>query len=98
MPAWTRQKGHEYRYYTCAKKVKTGYKKCELPSIPAGELEGIVVDQLRSLLKHPDVIAHTFREVCAKGGKTENWPLSPDLTNYAVVATRRNKRSGSCWG
>lgn len=69
MPAWTRRHGREYRYYTCAKKVKTGYKKCDLPSIPAGELEGIVVDQLRSLLKHPDVIAHTFREVCASGAE-----------------------------
>ncbi|MFN9435033.1 MAG: recombinase family protein [Planctomycetota bacterium] len=65
MPAWTNNHGREYRYYTCSKKVKTGYKKCSLPSLPAGELEKIVVDQLRSLLRHPNVIAHTFREVCA---------------------------------
>jgi site-specific DNA recombinase len=65
MPAWTNNHGRQYRYYTCSKKVKTGYKKCSLPSLPAGELEKIVVDQLRSLLRHPDVIAHTFREVCA---------------------------------
>jgi hypothetical protein len=33
--------------------------------VQTGELEKIVVEQLRSLLRHPDVIAHTFREVCA---------------------------------
>lgn len=66
-PAWTRNHGREYRYYTCAKKVKTGYGKCSLPSLPAGEIEKVVVDQLRGLLHHPDVIARAFREVCASG-------------------------------
>jgi site-specific DNA recombinase len=70
MPAWTNNHGREYRYYTCSKKVKSGYGKCGLPSIPAGELEKIVVEQLRTLLRHPDVIAHTFREVCASGAET----------------------------
>ncbi|MEQ1906385.1 MAG: recombinase family protein [Pirellulaceae bacterium] len=68
MPAWTRNHGREYRYYTCSRKVKTGFEKCSLPSLPAGEIEKIVVDQLRGLLRHPDVIARTFREVCASGG------------------------------
>jgi site-specific DNA recombinase len=67
MPAWTRNHGREYRYYTCSKKVKTGYAKCSLPSLPAGEIETVVVDQLRALLRHPEVIARTFREVCASG-------------------------------
>ena len=66
-PAWTRNHGREYRYYTCAKKVKTGYKKCSLPSLPAGEIEKIVVEQLRGLFRHPDVIARTFREVATRG-------------------------------
>ncbi len=65
MPAWTRNHGREYRYYTCSKKVRTGYVKCSLPSLPAGELEKIVVDQLRGVLRHPDVIARTIREACA---------------------------------
>ena len=30
-----------------------------------GELEKTVIDQLRSLIRHPDVIAHAYREVCA---------------------------------
>ena len=63
MPSWTTNHGREYRYYTCAKKVKTGYGECPLPSLPAGEIETAVVDQLRALLRHPDVVARTYREV-----------------------------------
>jgi hypothetical protein len=35
--------------------------------LPAGEIEQIVVNQLRALLRHPDVIARTFREVATRG-------------------------------
>jgi len=59
--------GTEYRYYTCAKKVRTGYGRCPLPSLPAGEIETAVVDQLRALLRHGDVIARTYREVVDAG-------------------------------
>jgi len=62
-PAWTRNHGREYRYYTCSKRIKTGYGKCPLPTLPAGEIETMVVDQLRSLLRHPDVVARTHREI-----------------------------------
>lgn len=69
MPAWTNNHGREYRYYTCAKKVQTGYGECPLPALPAGEIETAVVDQLRMLMRHPDVIARTYREI-AKSGAT----------------------------
>jgi site-specific DNA recombinase len=65
-PAWTKNHGREYRYYTCSKRVKTGYANCTLPSLPAGEIESVVVDQLRETLRQPDVIAQTFREVAAR--------------------------------
>ena len=94
MPAWTNNHGREYRYYTCSKKVKTGYKKCSMPSLPAGELEKIVVEQLRSLLRHPDVIAHTFREVCASSQSGRMRRRYPVLKNYVDVATRQNRRPG----
>jgi len=66
-PSWAKNHGREYRYYTCAKKIRTGYGKCPLPSLPAGEIETAVVDQLRALLRHPDVIARTYREVRRTG-------------------------------
>jgi site-specific DNA recombinase len=86
MPAWTNNHGREYRCYTCSKKVKSGYGKCGLPSIPAGELEKIVVEQLRTLLRHPDVIAHTFREVCASSQGC------PDATMVSRLEELRGRR------
>jgi site-specific DNA recombinase len=86
MPAWTNNNGREYRYYTCAKKVKTGYSKCALPSLPAGELEKMVIDQMRYLIRHPDVIAHTYREVCA-GSQT-----GPDPEVLAQLEELRQSR------
>jgi len=86
MPAWTNNNGRQYRYYTCAKKVKTGYGKCSLPSLPAGELEKAVIDQVRSLIRHPDVIAHTYREVCA-GSQT-----GPDPEVLAQLEDLRQSR------
>ncbi|MFM9064699.1 MAG: recombinase zinc beta ribbon domain-containing protein [Pirellula sp.] len=86
LPAWTNNHGREYRYYTCSKKVKTGYKKCSLPSLPAGELEKIVVEQLRSLLRHPDVIAHMFCEVCTSSQS------GPDATTLSRLEELRGRR------
>jgi len=67
-PSWTKNHGREYRYYACTKKVKEGYGQCPLPNLPAGQIETAVVDQLRALLRHPDVIARTYREISKSGG------------------------------
>ena len=40
--------------------------------LPAGEIEQIVINQLRALLRHPEVIARTFREVADCGAVVQN--------------------------
>ena len=79
MPAWTKNHGREYRYYTCSKKVKTGYQKCSLPSLPAGEIESLVIDQLREFLRHPEMVAQTFREVTSCATETRSLAEDPRL-------------------
>jgi site-specific DNA recombinase len=85
-PTWTRKDGREYRYYTCTKKVKEGYGQCPLPNLPAGEIETAVVDQLRTLLRHPDVIARTYREISKAGG------TGPDPATLAKLDELRMRR------
>jgi hypothetical protein len=46
-PAWTNNHGRQYRYYTCSKRIKAGYKKCKLPTLPADEIEALVDDESR---------------------------------------------------
>lgn len=35
-----------YRYYICGKAVKTGWKNCPYPSLPAAEIEEFIVEEL----------------------------------------------------
>jgi hypothetical protein len=51
-----------------------------------GELEKTVIDQMRYLIRHPDVIAHTYREVCA-GSQT-----GPDPEVLAQLEELRQSR------
>jgi DNA invertase Pin-like site-specific DNA recombinase len=60
-PSHTRKKGRLYRYY-----VATGLLKAEVPPgvvrrAPAAELEAAVVDQLRGLLRAPEIVVGTWR-------------------------------------
>ncbi len=87
-PVWTKNHGREYHYYVCSRRIKTGYAKCELPTLPAGEIESMVVDQLRSIFQNPEVVARTFREVAtlAKDG-----PSADEIARLDELRTRRKQ-------
>jgi len=50
-----------YRYYRCNHAERNGHDACPVKSVAAGEIEGAVVEQLRRILRSPDVIARTYR-------------------------------------
>ena len=91
-PAWTNNHGRQYRYYTCSKRIKAGYGKCKLPTLPAGEIETMVVDQLRALLRHPDVIARTYREI---QDRAATGPSQDATERLAELRQRRDQIQGS---
>lgn len=53
-----------YRYYTCGKASKTGYSNCPVRSVPAGDIEGAVLQQLRAIFKSPEIVAQTYQATC----------------------------------
>ncbi|MCZ2343087.1 MAG: recombinase family protein [Bacteroidales bacterium] len=57
----TRRKTKRYRYYVCQVAQKTGWKTCPSKSIPAGQIEELVVKQLKKVGKDPLLL----REVLA---------------------------------
>jgi len=57
------QNGREYRYGARVNKVRTVYGECRPPNLRAGEIEKVVVDRLRAVLRHPDVVTKTCREL-----------------------------------
>lgn len=48
---FTERCGRRYRYYTCSKAIKEGYAQCPSPSLPAAEIERVVVDQIRGITR-----------------------------------------------
>ena len=58
-----------YRYYVCAKAQKRGWYTCPSKSVPAGELERFVVDQIRGIGRDPGVLSETIRQVRAQSQK-----------------------------
>ena len=51
-----------YRYYVCASAQKRGWHSCPSKSIPAGEIEKFVIDQIRAIGKDPALVAETLEE------------------------------------
>ena len=59
---FTSRGNKRYRYYTCTNAIKNGRRKCPAPSLPAGEIEKAVVDQIRCIGQDPDLLGETLRQ------------------------------------
>jgi DNA invertase Pin-like site-specific DNA recombinase len=60
-PAHTRKGGKLYRYYVSTDVLKRDPDACAVRRLPAAEIESAVVDQLRGLLRTPEIIVRTWR-------------------------------------
>lgn len=61
-PGWTVKGQKYYRYYINTDAIKIGAEACEVRRLPAGEVETVVVEQLRKILRSPEVLAPAVRE------------------------------------
>lgn len=52
----------QYRYYVCLRAQQRGWQECPTPSIPAGEIERFVVDQIKGVGRDPLVIRKTLAQ------------------------------------
>jgi site-specific DNA recombinase len=53
-----------YRYYTCVKAIKSGWRTCPTKSLPAAEIEAEVVDQIRCLAHDEGLRAEVLKQAC----------------------------------
>lgn len=60
-PTHTRKGDKLYRYYVSQSVLKRGADACPAGRVPAAEIEAAVVNQLRGLLRAPEVIVGTWR-------------------------------------
>ena len=70
-PAHTRKGGKLYRYYVSTDVLKRDADSCTVRRVPAAEIESAVVDQLRGLLRAPEIIVRTWRAAKSMGDISE---------------------------
>jgi DNA invertase Pin-like site-specific DNA recombinase len=73
-PAHTRRNGRLYRYYVSTDVLKRDSASCPIRRIPAAEIENAVINQLRGLLRAPEIVVRTWqaaRQLIEKISETE---------------------------
>ena len=70
-PAHTRKGDKLYRYYVSTDVLKRDAEACTVRRVPAAEIESAVVDQLRGLLRAPEIIVRTWRAAKSMGEISE---------------------------
>ena len=71
-PSQTRRRGRLYRYYVCLGASRSGHDTCPVRSIAAGEVEGLVLGQVRRLLASPEMVARTITAVRQEDSAAED--------------------------
>lgn len=66
-PTHTRKHGKLYRYYVCQAALKGEAELSPIRRVSAAAIEAAVIDQLRALLKSPEVVMATWRAAQAEG-------------------------------
>ncbi len=62
-PTHTRKGGKLYRYYVSTDVLKRDAEACTVRRVPAAEIESAVIEQVRVLLRSPEIIVRTWRVV-----------------------------------
>jgi len=59
--------GKLYRYYVTTDVIKRGPDACPIKRLPAAEVESAVVDQIRNLLRAPELVVRTWQQAKIQG-------------------------------
>jgi hypothetical protein len=59
-PTHTRRRGRLYRYYVSQAVLQGTADACTVRRLPAGEIEGAVMAQVRALLRQPEIVVGTW--------------------------------------
>ena len=71
-PSHTRKDGRLYRYYVSQAVLQGGANDAAFRRLPAGEIESLVMEQVRALLREPEIVVGPWRAAQAEApGSTE---------------------------
>lgn len=60
-----------YRYYVCGTAMQKGWSECPSPSVPAGEIERFVIEQIQSVFAEPRLVEQTMEQIRSRSSKAE---------------------------
>lgn len=84
-PSHSRKKGKLYRYYVCQTAIKKSYDDCPLCSISAGDIEAVVIQQVRVVLKSPEMVVKTWKEGQEAGSNIQEREVAETLQQLDPV-------------
>jgi site-specific DNA recombinase len=60
----------QYRYYVCLNAQKRGWHKCPSKSVPAAEIERLVIEQIRAIGRDPSLVTATLKHARKHAAET----------------------------
>ncbi len=75
-----------YRYYVCHRATKQGRRRCPSPSLPAGEIERFVVDEIAAVGRDPAIREQVLVRAEAQLAANGNGRGRPSLDRDGAVA------------
>ena len=79
-PTHTRKGDRLYRYYVSQTVLKHGAGTCTVPRVPAAEIEAAVIDQLRAMLRAPEIVVATWKAARLEQGEVSEVEVRDALT------------------
>lgn len=61
-PSSCRKPNKSYRYYLCSSSHRLGQRTCPVRSVPAGEVEAVIIQELRALFRSPERLITQHRD------------------------------------
>lgn len=83
-PTYTRKNGKLYRYYASVSLIRTGISELSKPlrRLPAAQIEGAVIAQIRVLLRSPEIIVATWRNARQSDPKIKERDIADELSSF----------------
>jgi hypothetical protein len=85
-PAHTRRKGKLYRYYVATNAIRSGEPNSNpICRIPASEIEAAVVEQIKLLVRSPEIVVATWRAARHQIEKLTEREVREHLQNFTEL-------------
>jgi len=87
---FARKNGKTYRYYLCLQARKAGYDTCPVRTLPAGDIEALVVSQVRRVLQAPEIVGRVCRAAKEAGEENQTCENNNPISDAEVISRLRD--------